>query len=135
MKKIVTNLLFIVLFVFIGSSCEKMKEYYYNMVDIYGNEVSSFKTTFWTDTGSEIDVYIDNKLYGKITKSFSSVPECETSGCVTFTSYTEETEISFYCESFDGKFKWEKETYKLSKANNSVKLFVAENGVMKLGFQ
>lgn len=97
--------------------------------DYYGMSANSYSVTIWTNTDSDIDVFIDGQRVGTVTEKYDQAPECGAAGCVVFSTEEGGTKVTLRGESIDGKTKWEEKSFRLNRSCRKVQLITNEEGV------
>lgn len=81
----------------------------------YGNGARKFGVTVWTNSESNINVYINGEQAGVLSQKFDQAPECGSAGCVYYDTEDGGIKISVRGESIDGKVKWEEKSLRLNR--------------------
>ena len=96
--------------------------------DYYGSAANTYSVTVWTNSASNIDVFVNNQRVGTVTQSYQEAPECGASGCVVYTTIDGGTKITLRGESTDGKIKWDEKSFRLNRACRRVELVTNSAG-------
>jgi hypothetical protein len=123
------SLLLIPLF-FVGCSRYGNSGSYGDLSDYsgYGNGNSKFGVTVWTNSESNINIFINNEQVGVVSKKYDQKPECGSPGCVYYDTEDGGLKISIRGESIDGRTTWEEKSLRLNRACRSVQFVKNEDG-------
>jgi hypothetical protein len=120
----------ILLFVVILAACGRYGGSYGNMGDYtgYGNGPLKYGVTVWTNSDSNINVFINGQQVGVIGKKYETMPDCGAAGCVYYDTEDGGTRITIRGESADGTIRWEEKSLRLNRDCRKVQFVKNSNG-------
>lgn len=98
----------------------------------YGNGAQKFGVTLWTNSDSNINVFIDGVQVGIVAQKYDQVPECGAPGCVYYDTEDGGIKITVRGESVDGKLKWEEKSLRLNRDCRKVQFIKSTQGVPEI---
>jgi len=111
--------------------CSKYSGSYGDVSDYtgYGNGARKFGVTVWTNSESNINVYVNGVRIGILATKLDQAPECAAKGCVYYETEDGGIKITIRGESVDGKVKWEEKSFRLNRDCRKVQFIQNTDGV------
>jgi hypothetical protein len=130
MKTKIVKSLPILLFTLFLISCGRYGGDYSSMGDYsgYGNGATKFGVTVWTNSESNIKVFINDLQVGVVSMKYDQAPECGAAGCVYYDTEDGGIKITIRGESVDGTIKWEEKSMRLNRDCRKVQFVKSSDG-------
>lgn len=98
----------------------------------YGNGARKFGVTIWTNSESNINVFVNGQQIGILSQKFDQAPDCGSTGCVYYDTEDGGIKISVRGESVDGKVKWEEKSLRLNRDCRKVQFVKNAEGATEI---
>jgi hypothetical protein len=124
----------LLLLIVLMMGCGKYGGSYTNLSDYsgYGNGFKKFGVTVWTNSESNINVYVNGAQVGTVSQKYDQAPGCGASGCVYYETEDGGTKITIRGESVDGKVKWEEKSLRLNRDCRKVQFVKNSDGTPEI---
>lgn len=98
----------------------------------YGNGARKFGVTVWTNSDSNINVYVNGNQVGVVSQNYDQAPDCGATGCVYYDTEDGGIKITIRGESVDGMVKWEEKSLRLNRDCRKVQFVRDADGIPQI---
>ncbi len=94
----------------------------------YGNGARKFGVTVWTNSETNVNVFVNGKQVGVVSQKYDVAPDCGAKGCVYYDTEDGGSKITISGVSADGTIKWEEKSLRLNRDCRKVQFVKTADG-------
>jgi hypothetical protein len=94
----------------------------------YGNGARKFGVTVWTNSETNVNVFVNGVQVGVLSQKYDAAPDCGAKGCVYYDTEDGGMKITIRGESPDGTIKWEEASLRLNRDCRKVQFVKTADG-------